>query len=84
MRIARYNSILAYIGRNLQSQGYTVYSEPHITISEGLRKPNIVAITGTLGVVIDAQVANEQSDLEREKLYVKKLCKFYVFLIKLF
>ena len=49
MRIARHNSILTYIGRNLRRQWFTVYDESHITISEGLRKPDIVAIMGTLG-----------------------------------
>ena len=67
MRIARHNSILSYIGRNLRRQDFTVYNEPHITTSEGLRKPDIIAIMGNLGLVIDAQVAGEQSDLERAR-----------------
>ena len=67
VRIARHNSILSYIGRNLRRQGFTVYDEPHITTSEGLRKPDIIAIMGNLGLVIDAQVAGEQSDLERAR-----------------
>ena len=35
--------------------------------SEGLRKPDIIAIMGNVGLVIDAQVAGEQSDLERAR-----------------
>ena len=71
--LARHNSILTYIGRNLRHQGFTVYNESHNTTSEGLRKPDIVAIMRTLGVVIDVQVAGEQFDLERARaLKVKK------------
>ena len=33
---------------------------------EGLRKPDIVATMGTLGLVIDAQIVGEQSDLESQ------------------
>ena len=57
VRIARHNSILTYIGRNLRHEDFMVYNEPHITTSEGLRKREIVAIMGTLDVMIDAQVA---------------------------
>ena len=67
VRIARHNSILSYIGRYLRRQGFTVYDEPHITTSKGLRKPDIITIMGNLGLVIDAQVVGEQFDLERAR-----------------
>ena len=44
-----------------------MYDEPHITTSEGLRNPDIIVIMGNLGLVIDAQAAGEQSDLERAR-----------------
>ena len=65
--IARYNSAVNYIGK---------YIEPYIPTIEGIRKPDIVAIIGTLKVVIDAQVAGEQSDLERAwRLKIKKYAR---------
>ena len=44
-----------------------MYDEPHITTSEGLHKPDIIAIMGNLGLVIDAQVAGEECDLEQAR-----------------
>ena len=52
------------IGRNVRRQGFTVYIEHHLTTTEGTPEPDIVAVMGTLGVVIDVQADGEQSDLE--------------------
>ena len=66
-RIDRHDAVLSYLGRNLRRQGFEVREEPHYRTQEGLRKPDIVATMGPLGLVIDAQIAGEQSDLERAR-----------------
>ena len=66
-RIDRYNAVLSYLGRNLRRQGFEVQEEPHYRTQEWLRKPDIIATMGTLGLVIDIQIVTEQSDLERAR-----------------
>ena len=66
-RIDRHDAVLSYSGRNLRRQGFEVQEEPHYRTQEGLRKPYIVATTGTLGLVIHTQIVGEQSDLERAR-----------------
>ena len=66
-RIYRHDAVLSYIGRNLRRYGFEVQEEPYYRTQEGLRKPDIVATMGTLGLVIDAQIVGEQSDLERAR-----------------
>ena len=66
-RIDRHDAVLSYLGRSLRRQGFEVQEEPHYWTQEGLRKPDIVATMGTLGLVIDAQIVGEQSDLERAR-----------------
>ena len=53
-RIDRHDGVLSYLGRNLRRQGFNVHEEPHYRTQIGLRKPDIVATMGTLGLVIDA------------------------------
>ena len=65
-RIYRHDAVLSYLGRNLRRQGFEVQEEPHYRTQEGLRKPDIVATMGTLRLVIDAQIVDEQSDLENQ------------------
>ena len=66
-RIDRHNAVLSYLGCNLRRQGFEFQEEPHYQTQEGLMKPDIVATMDTLGLVIDAQIADEQSDLERAR-----------------
>ena len=66
-RIDRHNAVLSYLGCNLRCQGFEVQEEPQYRTQEGLRKPDIVATMGTLGLVIDAQIFGELSDLERAR-----------------
>ena len=66
-RINRYDAVLSYLGRNLRRQDFEVQEETNYRSQEGLRKPDIVATLGTLGLVIDAQIVGEQSDLERAR-----------------
>ena len=53
-RIDRHDAVLSYLGRNLWRQGFEVQEEPHYRTQEELRKSDIVATMGTLGLVIDA------------------------------
>ena len=66
-RIDRHDAVLSYIGRNLRRQGFEVQEEPHYRTLEVLIKPDIVATMGTLGLVIDAKIVGEQSNLERAR-----------------
>ena len=66
-RIDRHDAVLSYLGRNLRRQGFEVQEELHYRTQEELRKPDIVVTTGTLGLVTDAQIVGEQSDLERAR-----------------
>ena len=66
-RIDRHDAVLSYLGRNLRRHGFEVQEEPHYRTQEGLRRPDIVATMGILGLVIDAQIVGEQSDLERAR-----------------
>ena len=47
-RIDRHDAVLSSLGRNLRCQGFEVQEEPHYSTQELLRKPDIVAIMGTL------------------------------------
>ena len=44
-----------------------IQEEPHYRTQEELRKLDIVATMGTLGLVIDAQIVGQQSDLKRAR-----------------
>ena len=61
------NPVLSYLGRKLQRQGFEVQEKPHYRTQEGLRKPDIVATMGILGLVIYAQIVGEQSNLGRAR-----------------
>lgn len=64
IRIKRDNAIAAYTYRNFRCPTFMVEEKFHYQPLEGLRKSGIVATMGRLRVVIDAQVAGQQSDLE--------------------
>ena len=64
---ARIDRHVSYLGRNLRRQGFEVQEEPHYRTPKGLRRPDIVATMGTLGLVIDAQIVGEKSDPERAR-----------------
>ena len=56
--------MLSYLGPNRRRQSFEIQEEPHYRTQEGMWKPDIVATMDTLGLVIDAQIVGEQSDLE--------------------
>lgn len=63
-RIKRHDAIVSYVCRSLEVKGYEVSVEPRLQTSVGLRKPDIVAKLGMTAVVIDAQIVNDQIDLD--------------------
>ncbi|KAL0103798.1 hypothetical protein PUN28_017835 [Cardiocondyla obscurior] len=62
-RIKRHNAIITYIERGLRRQEYEVSNEPEIHTTAGLRKPDLIAKRGITAILIDAQVVNDQTDL---------------------
>ncbi|CAG4985900.1 unnamed protein product [Parnassius apollo] len=54
----------------MDSEQWSVVTEPHVMTSKGLRKPDIVAAKGGVGVIVDVQVVSGQrplDDAHREK-----------------
>ncbi|CAL7940835.1 unnamed protein product [Xylocopa violacea] len=76
-RVKRHNAIAAYVKRALQKTYQQVEEEPHFQTSEGLRKPDLIAVKDRTAVIIDAQVVSEQSGLDtahkRKVQYYKDL-----------
>lgn len=64
LRIKRHNAVANYITRSLEGKGYLVEQEPTFSTAEGNRKPDVVATLGKTTLVIDAQVVNDQMNLE--------------------
>lgn len=63
-RIKRHNAVASYVARGLRRQEYEVEEEPRIQTDQGLRKPDIAAKQGRTLLLIDAQVVNDQIDLD--------------------
>lgn len=64
-RIKRHDALVSYVTRALESSSFRTCVEPKIETAMGLRKPDIIAIKGNRGLVIDAQVINDQWCLDR-------------------
>lgn len=62
-RTKRHDAVVAYVVRSLQRAEYEVWVEPKFKTLDGVRKPDIVTRRGVHGMVIDAQVINDQYDL---------------------
>lgn len=71
-RIRRHNAVVSYIERSLKSKGYVTYLEPPIVTSQGLQKPDILAIGDERSLVIDAQVVTDSVGLELAHLNKKE------------
>lgn len=69
VRIKKHNAVVVYICRNLGRQGFAVEEQSHFRTMQGLPKPDILATMVLLRVVIDVQIAGQQSDLKRARLY---------------
>lgn len=76
-RVSRHDAVTAYVSKTLSSRGYEVSVEPRIQSAIGVRKPDIVAKLGVTAIVVDAQVVNDQFDLDtahrRKKDYYKDI-----------
>lgn len=64
-RIKRHNALASFVARALRARKYAVSEEPRIQSERGLRKPDIIAKLGKTALVIDAQVVNDQVDIDR-------------------
>lgn len=61
--IKRHDAIASYVCRSLEVQGYKVAVEPKINTDAGVRKPDIIGKLGMTALILDAQVVNDQIDL---------------------
>jgi len=72
-RIARHDAITKYLSRSLSSRGFEVSVEPRYHTTEGVRKPDLVAVKEGRLLVLDAQVVTDAGGLneahERKKAY---------------
>uniref|UniRef100_A0A1A9VZG3 Reverse transcriptase domain-containing protein n=1 Tax=Glossina brevipalpis TaxID=37001 RepID=A0A1A9VZG3_9MUSC len=72
-RIERHNSVAKYVTKKLKEKGYTVLEEKHLKTSEGLRKPDILALKNNEAIILDAQVVSDSTSLDiahrRKKAY---------------
>nr|AFM44926.1 R2 protein [Eyprepocnemis plorans] len=64
-RVERHDAVALYMVRGLRRRGYDVHRELHLRTSQGLKKPDIVAVSGTTAFVIDAQVIGDHLDADR-------------------
>lgn len=62
-RIRRHDAVTKYVAQRLRDHGSIVFHEPRINTSEGLRKPDLLAIKDLHAIVVDAQVISEQFHL---------------------
>lgn len=63
-RIKRHDAVVSYVSRSLVTQGYKVSVEPKIVTEADTRKLDIIAKLGITTLVLDAQVVNDQIDLD--------------------
>uniref|UniRef100_A0ABD2XQH8 Reverse transcriptase domain-containing protein n=3 Tax=Trichogramma kaykai TaxID=54128 RepID=A0ABD2XQH8_9HYME len=64
-RIRRHDAVLNYIERRLRRQGFEIAREPIIPTPAGPRKPDLIAHMGRFGIVVDAQVTNDQQNMRQ-------------------
>lgn len=62
-RIERHNAIVSYVKRGLVKKYDTVEEEPRFSTTQGIRKPDLIAIKGSNALLIDAQVVGENVNL---------------------
>lgn len=64
LRIKRHNALVHYLIRSLNNRGFSTHLEPSFKINEATLKPDIVAYSPDKVFVIDAQVINDQYNLD--------------------
>ncbi|CAK1601489.1 unnamed protein product [Parnassius mnemosyne] len=63
-RILRHDRVVKLVADAMASDQWSVVTEPHVKTSKGLRKPDIVAAKGGVGVIVDVQVVSGQRPLD--------------------
>lgn len=63
-RIERHNKVAKYLAKDMTDEGWSVEEEPHIITKAGLRKPDIIAVKGDAGVIVDVQIVSGQRSLD--------------------
>lgn len=63
-RIERHNCVANFVAKSMESRGWRVQLEPCIRTAVGLRKPDIIAVKGGTGVIVDAQVVSGRIPLD--------------------
>ncbi|CAK1602358.1 unnamed protein product [Parnassius mnemosyne] len=59
-RIMRHDRVVKLVADAMASDQWSVVTEPHVKTSKGLRKPDIVAAKGGVGVIVDVQVQKNE------------------------
>lgn len=75
-RIRRHDALTSYTIRGLEQRGFHVTREPHFKTSQGLMKPDILAVKDGAAYVIDAQVVTDGEPLR--KAHSRKLDKYAI------
>ena len=77
-RVMRHNRALRLVEEDLSRPGWVVVREPHITTSEGLRKPDLVVWeeAGTKVHVIDAQIVSDSNVYSLSRAHDMKVRKY--------
>lgn len=57
-RILRHDNVSRAVATELRKIGYLVEEEPHLRTTEGLRKPDIIAVKDKAAVIIDTQIVS--------------------------
>ncbi|CAG4985888.1 unnamed protein product [Parnassius apollo] len=59
-RILRHDRVVSLVAEAMASDQWSVVTEPHVKTSKGLRKSDIVAAKGGVGVIVDVHVVSGQ------------------------
>lgn len=62
-RTKRHDSVVNYVDRSLRNKGFETLVEGQLQTTDGIRKPDIVAIKGDKIYVLDAQVVTDGRDM---------------------
>lgn len=60
----RHNAITNYVARSLDQKGFSVVKEKTFTTTNGKLKPDIVAFSPDMTLVIDTQIVNDHFPLK--------------------
>jgi CxxC motif-containing protein len=58
-RVERHDSVVKFIKRSLDEKGWATNLEPRLSTSAGIRKPDLIAITENVAVVVDAHIVTD-------------------------